>query len=88
MYVGLHGVQLPGPELSAPGLAPGLPQGGGEAPHAAALVADGIAHMAGWLRGGLGITARNEEFINTTLTVTTTAKLFIPHSAEQKSNVK
>ena len=67
MYVGLHGVKLPGPEPPAPGLAPGLPQGGGEAPHAAALVADGIAHMAGWLRGGLGITARNEEFINTTL---------------------
>ena len=67
VYVGLHGLQLPGPELPAPGLAPGLPQGGRVAPHAAALVADGIAHMAGWLRAGLGITARNSEFINTTL---------------------
>ena len=63
---GLHAVHLPGPELPAPQLAPGLPQGGGEAPHAAALVADGIAHMAGWLRAVLGITARNSEFINTT----------------------
>ena len=61
---GVHGVQLPGPELPAPGLLPRLPRGGGEAPHAAALAADGIAHMAGWLRAVLGITARNSEFIN------------------------
>ena len=66
VYVGLHAVHLPGPELPAPELAPRLPQGGGVAPHAAALVADGITHVAGWLRAGLGITAiRNSEFINT-----------------------
>ena len=83
VYVGLHAVQLPGPELPAPELAPRLPQGGGVAPHAAALVADGITHVAGWLRAGLGITAiRNSEFINTP-----TATQPTPHTSFSRTTI-
>ena len=39
----------------APQRVAGVPQGGGEAPHAAALVADGIADTTDWLRVALGI---------------------------------
>ena len=84
VYVGLHAVQLPGPELPAPELAPRLPQGGGVAPHAAALVTDGITHVAGWLRAGLlGITAiRNSEFINTP-----TATQPTPHTSFSRTTI-